>query len=106
MTNAAYPDLIRYSRSHVGLYRGGSCTMKKPSKTAAELEASIKVEMEDICEWPTDLGISVQPDGDSWKVKVLQEGSQDGDAVTEAPEDTRPAPRIHQLGATGFQKCE
>ena len=28
--------------------------MKKPSKTAAELEASIKVEMEDICDWPTD----------------------------------------------------
>ena len=26
--------------------------MKKPSKTAAELEASIKVEMEDICECP------------------------------------------------------
>ena len=51
--------------------------MKKPSKTAAELEASIKVEMEDICEWPTDLAISIQPDGDSWKVKVLQEGSED-----------------------------
>ena len=51
--------------------------MKKRSKTAAELEASIKVEMEDICEWPTDMAISVQPDGDSWKVKVLQEGSED-----------------------------
>ena len=77
MTDAAYPDLIRYSRSHVGLYRGGICTMKKPSKTAAELEASIKVEMEDICEWPTDMAISVQPEGDSWKVKVLQEGPED-----------------------------
>ena len=51
--------------------------MKKPSKTAAELEASIKVEMEDICDWPTDLMISVQPDGDSWKVAVVQEGSGD-----------------------------
>jgi len=49
--------------------------LKKPSKTAAELEASIKVEMEDICDWPTDMAISVQPDGDSWMVKVLQEGS-------------------------------
>jgi hypothetical protein len=49
--------------------------MKKPSKTAAELEASIKVEMKDICDWPTDMAISVQPDGDSWKVKVVQEGS-------------------------------
>ena len=56
---------------------GETCTMKKPSKTAAELEASIKVEMEDICDWPTDMTISVQPDGDSWKVKVVQEGSVD-----------------------------
>src|SRR6266852_1845864 len=55
----------------------GIRTMKKPSKTAAELEASIKVEMEDICDWPTDMTISVQPDGDSWKVKVVQEGSGD-----------------------------
>jgi hypothetical protein len=51
--------------------------MKKPSKTSAELEASIKVEMEDICEWPTDMTISVQPDGDSWKAAVMQEGSVD-----------------------------
>jgi len=55
----------------------GEMPMKKPSKTAAELEASIKVEMEDICDWPTDMTISVQPDGDSWKVAVLQEGSED-----------------------------
>jgi hypothetical protein len=58
-------------------YHGKICTMKKPSKTAAELEASIKVEMEDISDWPTDMTISVQPDGDSWKVKVVQEGSVD-----------------------------
>jgi hypothetical protein len=45
--------------------RGETCTMKKPSKTAAELEASIKVEMEDVCDWPTDMTISVQPDGDA-----------------------------------------
>jgi len=51
--------------------------MKKPSKTAAELEASIKVEIEDICDWPTDMTISVQPDGDSWKVEVMQESSVD-----------------------------
>jgi hypothetical protein len=56
---------------------GETCTMKKTSKTAAELEASIKVEMEDICDWPTDMTISVQPNGDSWKVKVVQEGSVD-----------------------------
>ena len=58
-------------------YRPRASIMKKPSKTAAELEASIKVEMEDICDWPTDIAISVQPDGDSWKVNVVQDGSVD-----------------------------
>jgi hypothetical protein len=53
--------------------------MKKPSKTAAELEASIKVEMEDICDWPTDMAIFVQPDGDSWKVAVMQDTGDDAD---------------------------
>jgi hypothetical protein len=53
--------------------------MKKPSKTAAELEASIKVEMEDICDWPTDMMVSVQPDGDSWKATIMQEGVDDAD---------------------------
>jgi hypothetical protein len=51
--------------------------MKKPSKTAAELEASKKVEMEDICEWPTDMAIYVQLDGDSWKVRVEQDGQEE-----------------------------
>jgi hypothetical protein len=41
-------------------------------------EASIKVEMEDICDWPTDMMISVQPDGDTWEAAVMQEGSLDG----------------------------
>jgi hypothetical protein len=50
--------------------------MKKPGKTAAELEASIKVEMEDICDCPTDITIVVRPDGDSWKVVII-EGSGD-----------------------------
>jgi hypothetical protein len=51
--------------------------MKKPSKTAAELEASIRIEMEDICDCPTDMMISVEPEGDSWTAKVVQEGSED-----------------------------
>jgi hypothetical protein len=51
--------------------------MKKPSKTAAELEASIKVEMEDICAEPTSMLIFIEPDGDSWKVRVLQDGTVD-----------------------------
>ena len=58
-------------------YRGETYTMKKPSKTAAELEAAIKVEMEDICDWPTDIMISVQPDDDSWTARVAQGGSVD-----------------------------
>jgi hypothetical protein len=33
--------------------------------------------MEDICDSPTDMVISVQPDGDSWKVAVTQEGLVD-----------------------------
>jgi hypothetical protein len=49
---------------------------KASLRRAAELEASIKVEMEDICDGPTDIMISVQPDVDSWKV-VVQEGSGD-----------------------------
>jgi hypothetical protein len=33
--------------------------------------------MEDICDWPTEMMIPIQPDGDSWKVAVMQEGSLD-----------------------------
>ena len=51
--------------------------MKKPSRTAAELEAAIKVEMEDICEWPTDITLSVRPDGDTWKIVFMQEIPRD-----------------------------
>ena len=47
--------------------------MKKPSKTAAELEAAIKLEMEDICEWPTAIALTVQPDGDTWKIVIMQD---------------------------------
>lgn len=47
--------------------------MKRPIKTAGELEASIKVQMEDICDLPTDITISVQPDGDTWKVVISED---------------------------------
>jgi hypothetical protein len=33
--------------------------------------------MEDICGEPTEMSFSVQPDGDSWKVRVLQEAPGD-----------------------------
>lgn len=51
--------------------------MKKPSKTAFELEAAIKVEMEDTCDQPCNMTVSVQADGDSWKAVVSQEGPDD-----------------------------
>jgi hypothetical protein len=51
--------------------------MKKPSKTAGELEAAIKVEMEDIGEWPTDIVVSVQPDRDTWKIVIMQDMPKD-----------------------------
>jgi hypothetical protein len=33
--------------------------------------------MEDIREWPTDIALTVLPDGDTWKVVILQESRQD-----------------------------
>jgi len=51
--------------------------MKKPSKTASELEAAIRLEMEEIREWPTDIMVSVQADGDSWKVVIMQDAPKD-----------------------------
>jgi hypothetical protein len=49
--------------------------VKKPAKTREELEAAIRVEAEDICEWPTDLAISVLPHEDTWKVVIASDGS-------------------------------
>jgi hypothetical protein len=49
--------------------------MKKPSKTAAELEALIRVEMEEISDLPKDISVSVRPDGDTWKVVIMRGGA-------------------------------
>jgi hypothetical protein len=51
--------------------------LKKPAKTREELEAAIRLEMEDICEWPTGLAISVAPHEDTWKVLIMTEGPVD-----------------------------
>jgi len=43
----------------------------KPSKTREELESAIRLEMEDISDWPTDLANSVVPQGRPaapWKI--------------------------------------
>jgi hypothetical protein len=53
--------------------------VKKPVKTREELEAAIRLEMEDICEWPMGLAISVVPHEDSWKVVIMTDGPQDAD---------------------------
>jgi hypothetical protein len=50
--------------------------LKKPAKTREELESAIRLEMEDISEWPTDLAISVVPHEDSWKVEIMRDGPQ------------------------------
>jgi hypothetical protein len=55
--------------------------LKKPSKTREELEAAIKLEMEDICEWPSNIAVSVLPDGDTWKVVIMQDTPDDKDRL-------------------------
>ncbi|MGY4432821.1 hypothetical protein ACVWWO_005298 [Bradyrhizobium sp. F1.13.1] len=50
--------------------------MKKPAKTREALEAAIRLEMEDISDWPTDLAISVVPHEDTWKVEIMRDGPQ------------------------------
>jgi hypothetical protein len=35
------------------------------------------VEIEDIREWPTDLGLTVLPEGDTWKVVIMQDTAKD-----------------------------
>jgi hypothetical protein len=56
--------------------------LKKPSKTREELEAAIRLEMEDISELPTDLAISVMPCEDTWKVAIITDGPQDPERST------------------------
>ncbi|MCK1741245.1 hypothetical protein IVA80_10285 [Bradyrhizobium sp. 139] len=50
--------------------------MKKPARTREELEAAIRLEMEDASDWPTNLAISVVPHEDFWKVEVMSDWSQ------------------------------
>ena len=48
--------------------------MKKPARTAAELEAAIRVEMEQISDLPSDMVVAVRPDGDTWKAVIMHDG--------------------------------
>jgi hypothetical protein len=73
------PRLVR-SLSHIGTHASvpwRDVHNEKAKQNSRRTQASIKVEMEDICDWPTDMVISVQPDGDSWIAVVGQEGSAD-----------------------------
>jgi hypothetical protein len=58
--------------------------LKKPAKTREELESAIRLEMEDISEWPTDLAISVVPHEDSWKVEINLGYTMAGAAILDA----------------------
>jgi hypothetical protein len=53
--------------------------VKRPARSAAELEALIRVEVEEICAWPTDIAVSVKPDGETWKVVIMHEGQKSDD---------------------------
>jgi hypothetical protein len=53
--------LARMAKGGSLVRRGEGSNLKKPAKTREELESAIRMEMEDICEWPTDLAISVVP---------------------------------------------
>ena len=61
--------------------------MKKPSKTAAELEAMIRVEMEALSEWPTGMMVSVQPDGDSGRARTIPQNPIDDAALRDTITD-------------------
>ncbi|GAC1516602.1 MAG: hypothetical protein NVS1B11_37780 [Terriglobales bacterium] len=50
---------------------------RAPAKTATELEAMIKVEMEAISDQPTQTVVSVQPEGDGWTARAISENSGD-----------------------------
>ena len=74
MVDCRIPKLARTARDRVP--RGGRTSLKKPAKTREELESAIRLEMEDISDWPTDLAISVVPHEDSWKVEIMRDGPQ------------------------------
>ncbi|HEU4804230.1 MAG TPA: hypothetical protein VFS91_00215 [Nitrobacter sp.] len=57
--------------------------MKRPTKSAAELEALIRVEMEELCAWPTEMAVSVQPDGDIWKASIMWGGRNSDENLIE-----------------------
>jgi hypothetical protein len=68
--------LARIAKGGGPVPRGERISLKKPSKTREELESAIRLEMEDISDWPTDLAISVVPHEDSWKVEIMRDGPQ------------------------------
>ena len=53
--------------------------MNKPTKTAAELEALIRVEMGRLCPLPYGTTFSVHPDAGTWRVVIVRGGSDDDD---------------------------
>jgi hypothetical protein len=41
---------------------------RKPTKTAAELEAAIKLELKEVDRFRPNIEVTILPDGESWKV--------------------------------------
>jgi hypothetical protein len=68
--------LARIAKGGGPVPRGEGNSLKKPAKTREELESAIRLEMEDISDWPTDLAISVVPHEDSWIVEIMRDGPQ------------------------------
>jgi len=68
--------LARIAKGGGPVPRGEGISLKKPAKTREELESAIRLEMEDISDWPTDLAISVAPHEGSWKVEIMRDGPQ------------------------------
>jgi hypothetical protein len=53
--------------------------MNKPTKTAAELEALIRVEMGRLCPMAYGTMVSVHPDAGTWRVAIVKGGADDDD---------------------------
>jgi methionine synthase II (cobalamin-independent) len=52
--------------------RKNQTRFEEAANTREELEAAIRLEMEDICEWPTGLAISVVPHEDADRCDMIE----------------------------------
>lgn len=57
-------------------FRAVKSQLQEAGESPQQLESVIRLEMEDISDWPTDLAISVVPHEDSLKVEIMRGGPQ------------------------------